>query len=161
MSLGTISLNVILQFAVPLAFVVALALRWVYLRGVRRSMLRPVVEISAPADEVSPGSQAAPALADPPSQRLEIMPAAAPARDAVRAAWRGPWIAVGVHAAAGFAYALTVTLAWAWVTDSGYAWDGILLFSLFFVWPLVIVIGLVATVTWRAVAVVVLVYAAL
>ena len=103
-----------LEFAVPLALVVSLALRWVYLRVVRRSMLRPVVEMAAPADEASPAPQTFPAPADPPSQRLEIVPAATPARDAVRAAWRGPWIAVAVHAVAGLAYALAMTSAWAW-----------------------------------------------
>src|SRR5262245_24878244 len=108
MSLGTISLEVILQFAVPLAFVVALALRWIYLLGVRRAMLRPVVGITAPADEASPASRAFPGPADPPSQRLEIVSAAAPAPDAVRAVWRGPWAAVAVHAVAGVVYALAV-----------------------------------------------------
>jgi hypothetical protein len=59
-----------LEFAVPLAVVVSLALRWVYLRVVRRSMLRPVVEMTAPADEASPAPQTFPAPADPPSSGL-------------------------------------------------------------------------------------------
>ena len=166
MALTNAWLQIFLYFAVPLALVVSLALRWVYLRAVWRSMLRPVVEMAAPAYEASPAPPTFPAPADPPSQRLEIVPAATPARDAVRAAWRGPWIAVAVHAVAGLAYALAMTVAWLWVGDmvgdiGWHAWEGTLLFTLFFVWPLVIVVGLVATVSWRAVSVVVLIYAAL
>ena len=154
-----------LEFAVPLAVVVSLALRWVYLRVVRRSMLRPVVEMTAPTDEASPTPQTFPAPADPPSQRLEIVPAATPARDAVRAACRGPRIAVTVHAVAGLAYAFAMTSAWAWAAN-GYEWEADLLYILWpmivwFVWPLVIVVGLVAPVSWRAMSVVVLIYAAL
>ena len=160
MSVGT-SLNTVVQLAVPPAFVVSLALRWIYLRVVRRSMLRPVAGTAPPGDEASLASRTFPVPADPPSQRLEIVSVANPARDAIRAAWRGPWVAVAVHVAAGLAYALVVTLVWAWLADSGYAWEGILLFTLFFIWPLVIVVGLIATVSWRAMSVVVLIYAAL
>src|SRR6187397_759875 len=109
MSLGT-SLNIVVQLAVPLAFAVSLALRWIYLRAVRRAMLRPVAGMARLGDEASLAPRTFPVPADPPSQRLEILSAANPARDAVRAAWRGPWIAVDVHVAAGLAYALAVTL---------------------------------------------------
>jgi hypothetical protein len=151
--MGSALLSVAVQFGVPSAFVVALALRWLYLRGVRRSMLRSVA--AAPADE------APRVAADPPSRPLEIVSASAPPRAAVRTAWRGPWVAVAVHVCAGFAFALAVT--WAWVKAGGidFSWDGLLLFSLFYFWPVVIVVGLVATVTWRAAAVAPLVYAAL
>src|SRR5262249_29295531 len=151
--MGPLLLYVAVQFGVPLAFVVALALRWLYLRGVRRSMLRSVA--AAPADE------AAPAPAEPPARPLAIVAAGAPTRAAVRSAWRGPSTAVAVHVCAGFAYALVVTLVWVDVAGAGYPWDGVALFSLFYAWPLAIVVSLVATVSWRAAAFVVLIYAAL
>ena len=47
MALTNAWLQIFLYFAVPLALVVSLALRWVYLRAVWRSMLRPVVEMAA------------------------------------------------------------------------------------------------------------------
>jgi len=151
--MGPLLLYAAVQIGVPLAFVVALALRWLYLRGVRRSMLRSVA--AAPADE------AAPALAEPPARPLAIVASGVPPRASVRSAWRGPSIAVAVHVCAGFAYALVVTLVWVHVAGADDPWDGVALFSLFYAWPLVIVVSLVATVTWRAAAFVVLTYAAL
>ena len=52
----TASLDTLLKFAVPLAFVVSFALRWIYLRVVRRSMLRPSVRMAAPGDATLPAS---------------------------------------------------------------------------------------------------------
>jgi len=151
--MGPILLIVAVQIGAPSALVVALALRWIYLRGVRRSMLRSVA--AAPADEASSGA------AEPPEQPLAIAPASAPPRAAVRSAWRGPWIAVAVHVCAGIAYAISVTLAWAQLTGVDYSWYAVVLFSPFYAWPLVIVVSLIATVTWRATALVVLIYVAL
>jgi hypothetical protein len=156
----TASLDTLLKFAVPLAFVVSFALRWIYLRVVRRSMLRPSVRMAAPGDATLPASLTPMPPPAPPSQRLEIV-SAAPPQDSVRAAWRGPWIAVAVHVVAGLVYALALTLLWAWLIGSGYSLEGVLLFTLFFAWPLAIVVGLVATVTWRAMVVVALICAAL
>jgi len=150
--MGPILLYFAVQVGVPPAFVVALALRWMYLRSVRRSMLRS--RAAAPADEASR------VAADPPSQPLAIVPAAAPPRAAARGVWRGPWIAVAVHVCAGLAYALGMTWLWAHVSGIDFSWV-LLPFTLFFAWPLVIVLSLVATVTWRGVALIVLIYAAL
>src|SRR5215475_1922895 len=98
--MGPILLYVAVQIGVPSAFVVALALRWLYLRGVRRSMLRSAAAASA--------AEASRVAAEPPSRQLEIVSAGAPPRAAVRSAWRGPWIAVAVHVCAGVAYALAI-----------------------------------------------------
>src|SRR5262249_37540494 len=144
--MGPILLIVAVQIGAPSALVVALALRWMYLRGVRRSMLRSVA--AAPADEASSGA------AEPPEQPLALRPAGGPPRAAVRSAWRGPWIAVAVHVCAGIAYAISVTLAWAQLTGVDYSWYAVVLFSPFYAWPLVIVVSLIATVTWRATALV-------
>ena len=160
MSVGT-SLNTVVQLAVPPAFVVSLALRWIYLRVVRRSMLRPVAGTAPPGDEASLASRTFPVPADPPSQRLEIASVANPARDAIRAAWRGPWVAVAVHVAAGLAYALVVTLVWAWLADAGMPGKESCCSHCFSSGRMVIVVGLIATVSWRAMSVVVLIYAAL
>src|SRR4051812_42922106 len=123
----TVSLVRLVEIAVPLALVVSLALRWLYLRAVRGSMLRPVA--SAPAE---PPATAAATPVEPPSERLKIVAAAPPPRDAVRASWRGPWTAVAVHVVAGLVYAVTVTVVWAWLANSGYSFDGVVLFTLFF-----------------------------
>jgi hypothetical protein len=160
MSTNATSLTGVVQLAVPPAFAIAFALRWLYLRAVRRSMLRPATGAAAPGDEASSPQRRISAIA-PPAQRLEIVSAATPAPGSFRAVWRGPCIAVAVHVAAGLIYGLVVTLMWVWLLDSGYSWEGILLFTLFHSWPLVIVVALVATVSWRAVALVVLIYAAM
>ena len=74
----TASLDTLLKFAVPLAFVVSFALRWIYLRVVRRSMLRPSVRMAAPGDATLPASLTPMPPPAPPSQRLEIVSAAPP-----------------------------------------------------------------------------------
>src|SRR5215475_3489026 len=112
--MGPLLLYAAVQIGVPLAFVVALALRWLYLRGVRRSMLRFVA--AAPANE------AAPALAEPPARPLAIVAAGAPPRASVRSAWRGPSIAVAVQGCAGFGYAVVVTLVWVHVAGAADPW---------------------------------------
>jgi hypothetical protein len=89
------------------------------------------------------------------------VPAATPARDAVRAAWRDPWIAVAVHLAAGLVYALAMSLAWAWLADAGDAWDVILLLTLFFAWPLVVIVVDIVAMSWRGMLAVALIYATL
>jgi hypothetical protein len=99
--------------------------------------------MAAPVDEASLAPRTSLAPADPPSQRLEIVPAAA------RDAWRDPWIAVAVHLAAGLVYALAMSLAWAWLADAGDAWDVILLLTLFFAWPLVVIVVGIVAMSWR------------
>src|SRR3954452_9700685 len=121
----TASLVVIVEIAVPLALVVSLALRWLYLRAVRRSMLRPVASGPGEPSRLGPLPPVG-----APSERLAIVAAPPPAPDVVRAAWRGPWTAVAVHMVAGLIYALTVTVVWAWLANSGYSFDGVVLFTL-------------------------------
>jgi hypothetical protein len=159
MGASSVSMNAAVQFGVPVALVVSLALRWTYLRSVRRSMMRKAVEMPAP-DHQAPAASS-PAFAGPAAPRLELVSANAPAGDAVRAAWRSPWIALTVHVAASFAYGLIITLTWFSISGGIYPWDGVLLFTLYYVWPLVIVVGIVAPLSWRAMALVALAYIAL
>jgi hypothetical protein len=142
------------------ALVVSLTLLRVYLRAVERSMMRPALSSSVPV-EVPPAQVASSA---PPTVPLEIALQGKPPVAAVAAVWRGPVGAAAVQVVAGLAYALTVTLAWTWIArqltpDRQVAWQGLLLFTLFFAWPVVIAAGLVATISWRAMALVVLAYA--
>src|SRR5262249_60890038 len=125
--MGPLLLYAAVQIGVPLAFVVALALRWLYLRGVRPSMLRSVAAV--PADE------AAPALAEPPARPLAIVAAGAPPRASVRSAWRGPSIAVAVQVCAGFAYALVVALGGGHVAGAGEPRGGVARFGPVSAWP--------------------------
>jgi hypothetical protein len=163
-------LYLIVKIAAPLALGVSLTLRWAYLRAVRRSMLRPVMH-GAPGGE--DGSSALARRAAPaPAHPLEIVPAAVPARTAVRSARRGPWIAVAVHVIAGLTYAFAVIAPFAWVAGHMLAtvggvsfgwhfWAGMLWFCLFYAWPLVIVVSLLVKLSWRTMVVVVIVCAAL
>jgi hypothetical protein len=167
---ATSLLDLIVEIAAPLALVFSLMLRWAYLRAVQRSMLRPVMH-GAPVDKDSsaaPAGRAAPA----PAHRLEIVPASVPTRVAVRAAGRGPWIAVIVHVVAGFTYALAAIAPFVWVVghtlaaagqlDIGWRYlPGMLWFGLFYAWPLVIVVSLLVTLSWPTMAAVVAACAAL
>ena len=160
MNIGTASLQRLVELAMPAAFVVSVLLLWIYLRAVKRSMMRatePVGAASARAArmDATQAPTAAPALA------LEIVECGAPSALAVRAVWRGPWRAAAVQIAAGIAYALTMAMSWWSLTGFPYRWDAIVVIALIFTWPLVIVVGLVAAVSWRAMAVVALAYGVL
>jgi hypothetical protein len=155
---STVSLIAIVQLAVPLAFVLALGLRWLYLRSVRRSMMRSAPNRFASDTEVSSASGKASAV-EPPAHQLEVISATPPPREAVRACWQGPCIAAAVHGLAGVGYAFTMACVWGHAAGDIYRWDVILLFSVFFAWPLVIVVSMVATLAWRGVAIVMLSYA--
>jgi hypothetical protein len=155
-----------IKIAAPLALVAAVALRWLYLRAVRRSMLRPVPSPAAWSDD-DPPLPTHPASADPPSRRLEIAPAPRPTRAAVRAAGRGPWVVLTIHSVAGLAYASAMTAAWVWMAIDllggigWHAWKQMLWFCLFYVWPVVILVSLLVKLSWRTMAVVVVLCAAL
>lgn len=152
MGVGTASLDTIAQLAAPPAFVVSLVLLWVYLRAVKRSMMRQVEAARPPA----PDTDAAATV--PHSNAIELVAAAIPGSSIVRRAWQGPFTSAAVHIAAGLVYAVTMALLWAHLTQQGYDWRGIVLFALYFAWPLVIVVSLTATVAWRATAAVLAVY---
>lgn len=145
------------------ALLVSLALLRVYLRAVKRSMLRSAV----PAHGAAATAALAPSVpAEPPAVPLQIGQPEASSKKAARSVWRGPGRTAAIQIAAGLAYAVGVTLAWIWLAGKavgwqGFAWQGFAMFTLFFGWPVVIVVGLVATVSWRAMALVVLAYAAL
>lgn len=152
--------NVILAL---LSLLVSLVLLWGYLRSVKRSMLLA----GASADQPLPSAEnASPVTAAPPAAPLRIGPFSAQTYEASESVWRGPRRTVAIQIAAGLTYAAGVTLAWLWLIAKvanwhEFAWQGFVVFTLFFAWPLVVVIGLVATVSWRGMALVVLVYLAL
>ena len=145
------------------ALLVSLALLWAYLRAVKRSMLRSIV----PSGDAGTASVHSPNVTTaPPELPLEIVQPETPSNTAVRSVWRGPGRTAAIQVVAGFIYAAGVTLAWTWLAArtagwQGFVWEGFVMFTLFFAWPLVVVIGLVLTVSWRAMGLVVLFYAAL
>lgn len=165
MSAAMGSAYLVAEIAGPLALVISLGLRWLYLRAVWRSMLRPVV------DGTSWSGDGLPVAADPPARPLEMLPVAAPTRAAVRAAGRGQRVTVAVHAFAGVAYALTITAGYIWAANKFMAaiggmaigWrllPGTVWFCMFYAWPVVIVVSLLMTLRWRAMVVAVVVFAA-
>lgn len=155
-----------IKIAAPLALISSLAMRRLYLRAVWRSMLRPVTQNAAWADGDSKPLPTLPTPADPPSHRLEIVNATSPPRETVRAARRGPSVVVAVHVVAGLTYASAVTATWVWVAVDmlggigWHAWKQMLWFCLFYIWPLVIVVSLLVKLSWRVMALVVVVCAA-
>ncbi|MGE3710536.1 MAG: hypothetical protein AB7G35_12750, partial [Hyphomicrobiaceae bacterium] len=141
------------------AFVVSLALLQVYRRAVRRSMSHAS---DTPARPPDPASAVMPDPAAPPRQPsppLRMAPAKVPDAAHIRAAWSGPLKSAAVQLFAGLLYALTMTLIWASLAGGNLTWQGTALFTLMFAWPIVITVGLVATVTWRAMTIIVAIYA--
>jgi hypothetical protein len=159
MFLGTASLGAIVQLAVPAAFLASLALLWAYRRAVRRSMRRQ--GLIADPDPAAAQQPHAPGTAmAPPTHPLEIGASADPAPAEVRGAWRGPLLAAAIQVAAGLAYAVTLAVFWWSTTGFPYKWDAIGTIALIFAWPLVIVLGLVAAISWRGWALIALGYGA-
>ena len=145
------------------ALLFSLLLLRIYLRAVRRSMMRSANNNRVPT-AASVGRP--PVKPEPPAATLEIGEPEAPRRSAVRAVWSGVTQTALVQLAAGLVYALAVTLTWGWqvqqmAPDRQMTWQWVAMFTAFFAWPVVIVISLIATVTWRAVAAVVFAYVAL
>ena len=150
----------ILELSAPLAFGLSLLLLWLYLRSVRRSMQRSATSTADP-HTASPNRTPDATLADhPPRLRLEIGPTEQPSTAAIGAAWRGPLETAAVHVVAGLAYAVTLTLAWTTAIADPVPWQGIAIGTLTAIWPVVIVVGLVATVSWRTMALMLLAYTA-
>jgi hypothetical protein len=143
------------------SLLLSLLLLQIYLRAVRRSMLRPAAGDETRRDV----PQAADMPAEPPASPLETVEAQLPPARDVRAAWRGARRTAAVQLVAGLLYALTVTLAWGWLAQKQavgqqMTLQGILLFTWYFAWPIVIVLGLVATISWRGIALIGLAYLA-
>ncbi|MGE5261677.1 MAG: hypothetical protein ACM3MH_12470 [Actinomycetota bacterium] len=136
--------------ATPLALLVSLFLLWLYLRAVKRTMARRAT--TAPSG--IPSASVAPVNAAPPSP-LEIATtdAAWPPSANHELRWRtmmGPWRAAGVYTAAGLGCAATLAAAFVGTIGSGFTPFKFLLFTLYFAWPVVLTIGIVAINSWRA-----------
>lgn len=145
------------------AMLVSLILQRAYLRAVRRSMLRSSPVSGQAVRDVSQPTHLPGGAALAP---LQIGEWEVPGQVSIRAAGAGPRHAAAVQIVAGFLYGLIVALAWAWLAqqlapDRQFTLQGIVMFTLFFAWPAVIVVGLVASASWRAMALVALAYAAL
>ena len=150
MNIGPASLQFIVQLSVPAAFIVSLLLLWLYMRAVKRSMHSSASPAPLPKDTAPSGIE--PSNAPPPPTPLQIAIAAPPEAAFVRLARRGTQRAAAVQIVAGTAYALTLSMSWWSMTGVPYQWDAIAVIALMFAWPLVIVVGLGATVSWRGFA---------
>ena len=156
MNIGPASLQTIVELAMPAAFVVSLLLLLLYMRAVKRSMHRrtsPRVSQQEAALTDTPQSKP-----PPPPAPLQIAFADA---TSLRQAHQGARRTAAVQILAGSAYAVTLAMFWWSMTGFPYKWDAIIVIALMFAWPLVIVVGLVASVSWRGLAYVALTYAAI
>lgn len=143
------------------SLVVSLVILWLYMRAVRRSAVRPALRQPEP---IAPPREAT-ALA-PPAVALAIRDSSVPPARAGRAVWRGPARAALVQLVAGLVYGAAVALAWMWLASKAgglpwLQWPVVAMFTLFFAWPLVVAIGLIATLSWRAWLLLLLAYVAL
>jgi len=144
----------ILMIAVPLAFVTSLFLLWIYLHAVKRSMQRRSTPETLP--KTSSGEMARSATA--PERPLEIAWINGDAEKAKPAGWAPLWLSTAIYVAGGLAFA--AVLAVAYVTASGLRYDpvGMMLLTALYSWPLAITIGLVTTISWTGMGLVLLIY---
>jgi hypothetical protein len=143
-------LPMVLLVAVPLAFLCSFILLRIYLRAVKRSMMRH----SGSVGTDRPDETALPASGPPPKE-LQIVEAGAeagassvagaPGRGALMARWR----AAAVYGIAGIACALTMTTVYLGAKDIGFLPIRFAFVAITYAWPLVLTIGVVATISRR------------
>ena len=144
--------------ALPVAFLVSLTLLWLYLRAVKRSMLRraagePRADWSQCAQDDSRQT------VGPPEKPLCIATVGA---GGIPGRWnvtRQIWFAGMIHAIAGLAFAYVVATAFLLRGGVGFDWQAALFLAMFFTAPIVITLGLVCTVSWLGLGLLVLGYA--
>lgn len=143
-----------LEVAVPLAFLVSLALLRIYLRAVKRSMAAPGAAGSTELIKVRPAHSG-----EPPGCPLEIAfhDSQLPALGFV--VMSATWRSVAVLLTAGLASGLVMALSWLSAGGLGFDWLVTLVMTVFFAWPMVIALGLATTVSWRGLAMLVVGYA--
>jgi hypothetical protein len=130
----------ILLIAVPLTLIVSAIILWFYRRAVKRLMLASAGQTASPPS-------AEPRSAPPPSQALEF--ATIGAEDAFSRALAGPWRSFLVYALAGIGFAASMSFIYLQAIGSPFGPWKFALLALDFAWPLVLVWGLVAAMTWR------------
>jgi len=149
---------VAVTFALPMVFPVSLALLWVYLRAVKRSMLKRAAEEPL-AQPVPSAHDASGQTTGPPERPLRIATMDARAIPGKWTARRRADRAGVIHAIAGLAFAYVMGTAYLLAAGLGFDWQVALYCAMFFTWPLVITLGLVCTVSWLGLGLLVLGYA--
>lgn len=149
----------VLELSAPVALLLCLLLLWAFMRAVRRSMRR-VASATPQAASAVPAEPVQRSATEPPAHALGIVTIGEPDAAAVRAVWRDPIRSIAVQVAAGLAFAVGLTMAWATQIEGAVGWGGYALSILSGLWPTVIVIGLMATAPWRTMALLALAYAA-
>jgi hypothetical protein len=149
---------VVVMFALPAVFPVSLVLLWVYLRAVKRSMLRRAVEepLAKPAPPVHDASGQG---IGPPERPLLIATVDAGAILGKWTATKRVWFAGVTHAIAGLAFAYVMGTVFLLASGLGFDWQVALGSAIFYTWPIVITLGLVCTVSWLGRGLLVLGYA--
>jgi len=147
-----------IMVALPVAFLASLALLWVYLRAVKRSMLRRAV--GEPRAEPPPSAHDASAqTVGPPEKPLDIVTGNA---DAISGKWTVTgriWLAGMTYAIAGFAFAYVMATGFWLANGFDFDWQVVLAGAIMNTLPIVITLGLVCTVSWLGLGLVVLGYA--
>jgi hypothetical protein len=149
---------VAVTFALPMAFPVSLALLWVYLRAVKRSMLRRAAgetpTVPAPSAHDASGQ-----TIGPPEKPLQIAMIDATAIPVQWTATRRVWLTGIIHAIAGVAFAYVMGTVFLLANGLGFDWQVALGSAMLYAWPIVIVLGLVCAVSWLGLGLLVLGYA--
>lgn len=143
--------------ALPMAFLVSLVLLWVYLRAVKSSMLRRAA--GEPLLEPAPSAHAAGQTVGLPKRPLHVETLEA---GAIRGQWtvtRRIWLAGMTYAVAGLAFAYVTATAFLLATGLGFDWQVALTGAMIYTWPIVITLGLVCSVSWLGLGLLVLGYA--
>jgi hypothetical protein len=109
-----------------------------------------------------------PALSAPDAARQTVGPPERPLRvatldaGAIPGQWivtRRIWLTGMTHAIAGLAFAYVIATAFLLATGLGFDWRVALTFAMIYTWPIVITLGLVCTVSWLGLGLLVLGYA--
>lgn len=152
----------ILIIALPLAFLVSVALLGLYRRAVLRTMgTRAHV---APTESMPVATSTLPQ--EPPQTPLNIVildsassrTASSAPEDLYTSLLRAPWHAAAIYAVAGLCYALVMTAVFLAATRSGFHPLRFLIPFWYYAWPVVVTVCLVAAATWRTRFIVVTMY---
>ena len=150
----------ILMLSVPLAFVMSVIALGLYLRAVKRSMLRRTTP-RGPTTAPIPLASVSPANA----LRLVFLTGAEALSDDaerfVAGATHNLWRLAGVYAAGGVAFALVMTIAYLAANGIGFSPFRTLFFFVSYAWPIVLTTGLIACVSRREWLAIIVAYCAI
>src|SRR5262245_1461198 len=149
---------VALVVALPAAFLISLALLWIYLRAVKRSMLRRAAGKSSTEPPRSADCFSGQTVG-PPKRALDIVSVDAAVIPGKWSVTRRMWLVGTTYAIAGLAFAYVLATAFALANGLGFDWRAVSSLSLIYTWPIVITIGLVCIVSWLGLGLLVLGYA--